>query len=201
MSNWDTRWAAMAGIAGAVTVSAAALVDWVVGGLAHEGLSWAFVVGVHVVGYTLVLPATLAVRARYAGMFGRVGRAAATVFAASFAVMTVAFLGGGAMGAQGLEHPVIGALAGGGFVGMFLGALVLGVVLWRRTDVSRLAAMLLVAPLPLVTPLVAGLDALGVVSAHPAAMEIAVYLGVATLAYERLAVPARDEAARQPARG
>lgn len=185
----DTRAAAVAGIVGGVLVSAIAVTDAAVGGTLPERRGgWVATVVVHVVGFALLAPAAEGLRARYRAAMGRVGRAAALLLVASFVVMTAAYVGLGVVG----EITVVETAAGLGFAGMFLGALVLGVALWRRTDASRLAAALLVGWVPMIG-VVVGLDALGVLAAHPAAMEVAVYLGVATLAYERLAEPTRGE--------
>lgn len=175
--RWDRTASIAAGIIGAVITSTAAITDAVVGGVSHEGVPGALMFAAHIVAYVLLFPAAMAVRERHADGLGRVGRAAAAAFAASFPTMTVAFVGVAGVG----ETAAVVAAASLGFLLMFGGALVLGALLLRRTDATRLGALLLIAPLPLI-PLVAGLDALGVLPAHPAAMEVAVYVGLAMVA-------------------
>jgi hypothetical protein len=199
MMNVDSWAAAIAGIVGAVVVSAAALYGAAVGG--DEGMPTGamvepFFIAVHFIGFAMILPAALALRARYRGALGRIGRVAAAAFPASFAAMIVAYLAWPVLGEPGF----VSALASVGFLGMFVSALVLGVALWRRTDASRLGALLLVAPVPLI-PIVMAIDALGLVPAHPGAMEAAVYLGVATFGYERLTRPEQVDAVVRPAVG
>lgn len=189
----STRNRVVAATVGAVLLSAVAVTDWVVGGVSTSGAPGVAMVAAHVVGYVLLLPVVMALRQHYAPVLSRVGRAALTVLAASLVAMTVGFLGLGLVG----EADLVGLSAGIGFLGMFLGALVVGVVLWRAGAASRVSAMLFLAPVPLLGML-AALNALGVAESHPALLEASVYLGVAVLGHERLTT-AQAVTSRRPA--
>jgi hypothetical protein len=185
----DTRFAAIAGAVGAVVLTAAAVTDWVVGGVSDVGAPAAAMLVAHIGGYVLLLPAALALRERNADAFGRPGRVATVTMIGSLVAMTIGFIGLALLG----EVAVVGVLTGAGFLGLFLSALAIGIALWRR-GVARPAAALLLAPIPLLALLVA-IEALSIVPSHPAAMEGAVYFGLALFAVDRWAPRSTTDAA------
>ncbi len=189
----NARYAVIAAMVGAVLLSAIAVTDWIVGGVSETGWPAVAMAAAHAVGYLLLLPAVVALRQHYAPVLGRVGRAALWVLAGSLVAMTLGFFGLGLVG----DNDLVGLLAGIGFLGLFLSALVIGVGLWRARASSRLSATLLMAPVPLLGML-ATLNALGVVESHPALMEASVYFGIAVLVQERLTT-AEVETSRRPA--
>ena len=181
----ESRVGVIGAFVGAVALSGVAVADWVVGGVPEgSGAATAMAI-VHAIGYLLLLPAMVAARRWLAPSLGRVGRIATTVLVISLAAMVAGFAGLAIAG----EIEIVALVAGLGFLGMFLGALVLGISAWRRRCTSRLVSGLLVAPLPLLASL-AALDAVGIVPMHPALMEAAVYLGIATLGSELLSTVA-----------
>lgn len=189
----DARRTAIMAAVGAVVLTAAAVTDWVVGGVPTEGTPGAVMQIVHVGGYLLLLPAALALRERYAPTFGRPGRVAAAALIGSLVAMTLGFTGLALVG----ETALVGALAGVGFLGMFASALVIGIATWRRR-VARPSALLLMAPFPVLAILVAA-EASGLFPSHPALMEAAAYFGVAALAADRPAPAPLEPAVRSPA--
>lgn len=134
-----------------------------------------------VVLYAALLVGVLGVTARYATALGRVGRVALYGLAAAFAGLTLTFLLDVFLREDSVLESVIATVA---FAGHFLFATPLGVSLWRRTDASRAAALLLAVTVPMlgVTVLLAALE----LPAHPALGEVPVTLGVAVLGLQRL---------------
>jgi hypothetical protein len=189
----SARNAVIAAMVGAVLLSAIAVTDWIVGGVSDSGWPVVAMAAAHAAGYLWLLPVVVALRQHYAPVLGRVGRAALSVLAGSLVAMTLGFFGLGLVG----ENDLVGLLAGVGFLGLFLSALVIGVVLWRARAASRLSATLFMAPVPLLGML-AALNALVVVESHPALMEASVYFGVAVLGQERL-TSAQAETSRRTA--
>lgn len=196
--KWDTRKAAVAGVIGAVPLTAAAITDAVVQAVTGQHCDpevscWAplaLIDWAHIVGFAALFIAAMAVRERYATQLGRVGRVAAAAMPIAFAFLTAGFLAGTVQNGWTGALEAVGTIA---FLGMFIVGLVLGLALWRRTRASRLPVLLLITPLPLLLPLVVVLDIAGVLPGHPAALEAALYLGVATLGYTRISA---DESRR-----
>lgn len=204
--NWDTRKAAVIGVIGAVPISAAAVTDAVVQAVTGQHCDpevscWAplaLIDWAHIVGFAALFVAAMAVRQRYTAQLGRVGRVAAVAMPVAFAFLTLGFLAGTLHSEWTGVLEAIGTIA---FLGMFIVGLVLGVSLWRRTEASRVPVFLLIAPLPLLLPLVVVLELVGAVPGHPAALEAALYLGVATLAYERISTRGYREARQEAVAG
>jgi hypothetical protein len=161
-------------------VSAAASLDYILGGSLgdHGGVGLALV---HVVGYGGMLVAVAGTGQRYRDALGRLGRVALGGMVGVLAVLVTVF----ALIALVGQLPAVQAAAGVAFLALFVIGSCAGVVLWRRTTSSRLAAILLMLALPMM--LVAGVaGALGWFPVHPALGEVPLYLGVATLGYQRL---------------
>jgi hypothetical protein len=179
----DTRGGAFAGIVGGVIAAAAASLDYIMGGALGEqgGVGFALV---HVVGYVGMLVAVVGVGQRYRVALGRLGRVALYGLVSAFAVLATVF----ALIALVGQPAAVQAVAGVAFLAMLILGPALGVVLWRRTRSNRRAAILLMLALPMM--IVTGVvGAFGWFAVHPALGEVPLYLGVATLGYQRLSSP------------
>ena len=183
-SSWSTpertRLAGIAGMVGGIVLTAVAIIanafTFEFGTPAHAAIGL-----FHTSMYTLMLVTLLAAGARYDTEYGRLGRTAVYVLGISFLVLIpliplVEFVFG--------EDWMPGAImAGIAFLAMHLFASIFGIVLWRRTAVSRLAAGLFIAVVPAVVAVIA-LETLGLASLTPAAFEAPLYLGFAALGYD-----------------
>ena len=183
-SSWwtprRTRLAGIAGIVGGVVLTIVAIVHNALGlepGTPAGTISGLF----HLVTYALMLAALLAVNARYGTDYGRLGRVVAYVIGVSVAALIpVGLLFEFVFGE---DWALGGIVAGIAFLAMHLGGSVYGIVLWRRTKVTRLAAGLFVAVVPAII-IVAVLGGFGIVNLTPAAFEAPLYLGFAALGYD-----------------
>lgn len=183
ISQWWTpkrvKAAGLSGIVGGVVLAATAIV-YNAFGFQPETFTGMISGGVHAVAYALMLFTLLAVHARYGDSYSRLGRAEAWVLGIALAVLTVGF---------GLLTFVVGmnwmpgAMAVGiAFLAIHLFGVLYGVVLWRRTDVSPLAAGLLIAVVPAFVVTIA-FEMIGI-SLTAAAFEVPLYLGFAALGYQ-----------------
>lgn len=183
ISQWWTpkrmKAAGLSGIVGGVVLAATAIV-YNAFGFQPETFAGMISGGVHAVTYALMLFALLAVHARYGDNYGQLGRVGAWVLGIALAVLTVGF---GLLTFVFGMNWMPGAMAVGiAFLAIHLFGVLYGVVLWRRTDVSPLAAGLLIAVVPAFVVTIA-FEMIGI-SLTAAAFEVPLYLGFAALGYQ-----------------
>jgi hypothetical protein len=176
----DTRAGAIAGLIGGVVLSAAAGVDYVAGGALGEngGVTFALV---HAVGYAGLLVAAVGVGHRYRPALGRLGRATLNGLVGVLGVLGAVFAVIAVVG----QPAAVQGVAGIAFLAMFVLGSSVGLVLLRRTSASRVAAALLLLTLPMMIG-ASVVGSLGWFPVHPALGEVPLYLGIATLGYQRL---------------
>lgn len=183
ISQWWTpkrmKAAGLSGIVGGVVLAATAIV-YNAFGIQPETFAGMIAGGVHVVAYALMLFTLLAVHARYGDSYGRLGRVGTWVLGIALAVLTVGF---GLLTFVFGMNWMPGAIAVGiAFLAIHLFGVLYGVVLWRQTDVSPLAAGLLIAVVPALVVTIA-FEMIGI-SLTAAAVEVPLYLGFAALGYQ-----------------
>lgn len=151
-SRWTTQQMKLAGVGGMVGgigVLAAALLG------SHAALStegslafalWSLVTAGL---FTLVFGVLIGVHARYSPAYGRLGRIAMSLFGLTVAGVVASMAAAAILSQSSIVYSVLWSLGDVAFMAMFPIATVVGLVLWRRTDVNRLAAGLLAACVPL----------------------------------------------------
>jgi len=134
----------------------------------------------HSVMYALMLIALLAADARYGTDYGRLGRAVAYVLIVDLAVLVpilpLIILVFGEDWVPG------GVIAGIAFITMHLFGSIFGILIWRRTTVSRLTAGLFILVVPAIIAVFV-FQAIGV-GLPAATFETFLNLGVAALGYD-----------------
>lgn len=170
-----TRTAGLAGVIGGVVLAATAIV-YNAFGIQAETVAG----GIHAVAYALMLFALLAVHAHYGDSYGRLGRIVSWILGIALAVLTVGFtLLTFVVGMNWMPGAIAVGIA---FLAIHTFGVVYGVILWRRTNVSRLAAALLIAVAPALVVTIA-LEMINI-SLTAAAIEAPLYLGFAALGYQ-----------------
>lgn len=179
---WTSKRTRAAGLAGIISGIALAATVIVYNAFSIQPETFAGMVagGVHAVTYALMLFALLAVHARYGDSYARLGRVGAWVLSIALAVLAIGFmLLTFVFGMNWMPGAVAVGIA---FLALHLFGVLYGIVLWRRTDVSRLAAGLLVAVVPaLIVTIV--FETIGI-SLTAAAIEVPLCLGFAVLGYQ-----------------
>ena len=134
----------------------------------------------HSLMYSLFLVALLAANARYGADYGRLGRVVAYMLIVDLAVLvpvlplvTLVF---------GEDWVLGGIIAGIAFITMHLFGSIFGLLIWRRTAVSRLTAGLFILVVPAII-VVFVFQALGV-GLPAATFETFLNLGISALAYD-----------------
>lgn len=134
----------------------------------------------HSVMYALFLVALLAANARYGPDYGRLGRITACVLAIDLAVLTLVLPL--IMYVFGEDWVPGGIIAGIAFITMHLFGSIFGILIWRRTAISRLTAGLFILVVPAIIAVFA-FQAVGV-GLPAATFETFLNLGFAALGYD-----------------
>lgn len=137
----------------------------------------------HIVAYLSMSTVLLAVTARYG--FSRLARVVVYSYCGLFAVLAV----GAAITLVAPTLEPANVVTDIAWISVHLFALVVGIVLWRTAEVSKLAAALFVSVIPMMSIMVAVAALVGI-DPSAGAMEIPLALGAAALGYQLWEHPA-----------